>query len=82
VPKFIDYHSNLKLPPDAIDQMREGTKAGQVDQFGVRQVELYHNADGDVYCLLDGPDEEAIRKHHDAVGVPVTGPIHQVDSLL
>ena len=23
--------------------------------------ELYHNPDGEVYCLLEGPDEEAIR---------------------
>jgi hypothetical protein len=33
----------------------------------VRQIELYHNADGQVYCLLDGPDEDAIRKHHAAI---------------
>jgi len=46
----------------------------------VRQVELYHNADGQVYCLLDGPDEDAIRKHHAALGVPCAD-VHQVDSL-
>jgi len=46
----------------------------------VRQVELYHNGDGKVYCLLDGPDEQAIRAHHAALGVPC-GDVHQVDSL-
>jgi hypothetical protein len=46
----------------------------------VRQLELYHNADGQVYCLLDGPDEESIRKHHEALHVPC-GDVHQVDSL-
>ncbi len=35
----------------------------------MRQVELYHNPEGQVYCLLDGPDEDAIRKHHAALGV-------------
>jgi hypothetical protein len=49
-------------------------------EFGVRQIELYHNAGGQVYCLLDGPDEEAIRQHHAALGVPC-GDVHQVDSL-
>ena len=34
----------------------------------MRQVELYHNPEGQVYCLLDGPDEDAIRKHHAALG--------------
>jgi hypothetical protein len=47
----------------------------------VRQVELYHNADGKVYCLLEGPDEQAVRDHHAALGVPC-GDVHQVNSLL
>ena len=54
---------------------------GATDEFGVRQVELFHNADGKVYCLLEGPDEEAIRQHHAALNVPC-GDVHQVDSLL
>ena len=46
----------------------------------MRQVELYHNLEGRVYCLLEGPDEDAIRKHHAALGVPCSD-VHQVDSL-
>ena len=33
------------------------------------------------YCLLEGPDEESIRKHHEALHVSC-GEVHQVDSLL
>lgn len=33
-----------------------------------------------VYCLPEGPDEDAIRKHHAALGVPC-GEVHQVHSL-
>jgi len=33
-----------------------------------------------VYCLLEGPDEDAVRKHHAALGVPC-GDVHQVSSL-
>ena len=43
-------------------------------------MELYHNADGQVYCLLDGPDEDAIRKHHAALGVDC-GTVHRVDGI-
>jgi hypothetical protein len=82
MPRYIDYHANLKLPGEVIEQIRAGTKAGEKDQFGVRQIELLHNANGDVYCLLEGPDEDAIRKHHDAAGVPVTSAIHEYDTLL
>jgi hypothetical protein len=76
----MDFHDDLKLPAEDIEQITEGTRAGATDEFGVRQVELYHNADGKVYCLLEGPDEDAIRKHHEAIGVPC-GEVHQVDGV-
>lgn len=81
MPRFMDFHDDLKLPQEAIQQLAEGTRAGATDEFGVRQIELYHNADGKVYCLLEGPDEEAIRDHHAALNVPC-GEVHQVNSLL
>ena len=77
---FMDFHEDLKLPAQAIAQIAEDTRNARADQFGVRQVELYHNPDGKVYCLLEGPDEDAIRKHHAALGLPCGDP-HQVDSL-
>jgi hypothetical protein len=80
MPQFMDFHDDLKLPDAAIAQIAEDTRAGTADQFGVRQIELYHNPDGKVYCLLEGPDEQAIRKHHAALGVPC-GNVHQVVSL-
>ena len=80
MPRFMDFHDNLKLPPEAIEQIGAGARDGASDEFGVRQVELFHNADGKVYCLLDGPDEEAIRNHHAALGVDC-GDVHRVDGL-
>jgi hypothetical protein len=77
---FMDFHEDLKLPAEAIARIAEDTRNAKADQFGVRQVELYHNPDGKVYCLLEGPDKDAIRKHHAALGVPC-GDLHQVDSL-
>jgi hypothetical protein len=78
--RFMDFHEDLKLPPEAIEQIAEDTRNEKADQFGVRQIELYHNAEGQVYCLLEGPDEEAIRAHHAALGVPC-GEVHQVNGL-
>jgi hypothetical protein len=78
--RFMDFHEDLQLPADAIAQLAEDARNARADQFGVRQIELYHNAEGKVYCLLDGPDAEAIRAHHAALGVPC-GDVHQVDSL-
>ncbi len=80
MPRFMDYHDDLKLPDEAIAQIADDTRNGRADQFGVRQVELYHNAEGHVYCLLDGPDEEAIRNHHAALGMDC-GVVHRVDGI-
>ena len=81
MPRFMDFHDDLKLPPEAIEAIGQGARNKEADQFGVTQVELFHNPDGKVYCLLEGPDEESIRKHHAALDVPC-GDVHRVDSLL
>jgi Protein of unknown function (DUF4242) len=80
MPRFMDFHEDLKLPHDAIAQIADDTRHERADEFGVRQVELYHNPEGQVYCLLDGPDEDAIRKHHAALGVDC-GAVHRVDGI-
>jgi len=78
--QFMDFHEDLKLSAEAIERIADDARNARADEFGVRQIELYHNPDGRVYCLLDGPDEEAIRKHHAALGVPC-GDVHHVSSL-
>lgn len=81
MPRFMDYHDDLKLPDDAIAEIRQQTRDGAVDEYGVKQLELYYNGDGKVYCLLDAPDEQAVRQHHAALGVGC-GDVHRVEALL
>jgi len=76
----MDFHPDLKLPEEAIAQIADDARQARSDQFGVRQLELYHNDAGQVYCLLEAPDEQAVRDHHAALGVPC-GDVHEVDSL-
>jgi Protein of unknown function (DUF4242) len=78
--QYTDFHPDLKLPQEAIDGIAAGAKDGTADQFGVTQVELYHNEDGTVYCLLDAPDAQAVRDHHHAIGVPC-GDVHEVKGI-
>ncbi len=81
MPLFMDYHEDLKLPAEAIQQIAQATRDGATDEFGVRQVELYYTADGQAYCLLEAPSEQAVLHHHAALDVPC-GDVHQVNSLL
>jgi hypothetical protein len=41
---FMDYHEDLKLPAEALAQIAEDTSHARADRFGMRQVELCHNA--------------------------------------
>jgi hypothetical protein len=81
VPTYMDFHDDLKLPAEAIASIGEGTRRGDVDAFGVRQIELFHNPDGKVYCLLEAPSADAVRQHHAALDVPC-GDVHEVATLL
>jgi hypothetical protein len=81
MPTFMDFHDHLPLPDAAIEQLTQDTKDVKRDEFGVAQVELFHNAEGKVYCLLDAPNADAVRKHHEALGIDC-GDVHEVSGLL
>lgn len=81
MPMFMDFDEELHLPKEAIEQITEEAKARKSDQFGVRQAELFHNGDGQVYCLLEAPSAEAVRQHHEALGVDC-GDVHEVSGIL
>ena len=80
MPQFMDCHEDLKLPDDAIQQITQDTRAERSDEFGVRQVELFRNPDGKVYCLREAPDADAARRRHGALGV-TCGDVHEVTGL-
>jgi hypothetical protein len=65
------------MSPEGIKRLTDETKTGVYDEYGVRQLELYYGDDR-VYCLLEAPDKEAVRKHHNGN----CGEIHEVKSLL
>lgn len=81
MPKFIDSHDDLKLGPEAIASLTDATRKGSYDQFQARQLEVFYNRDGKVYCLVEAPDEAAVRSRHAAMGVPC-GEVHRIESLL
>jgi hypothetical protein len=70
MPRFMDCHDDLKLPPAAIKQMAQRMRDGVSDESGVRHIELHHNADGGVYSLLERLNADAVRRHHAALNVP------------
>jgi hypothetical protein len=40
------------------------------DQLGVKTVNILYNFEvGTIYCLIDSPNKEAVKTHHDKIGV-------------
>jgi hypothetical protein len=79
VPKFIDFHPGYQIAPERVSQLRQDTVEGKSDQYGVRQLELYYSPEGKgVYCILEAPDEVAVRNHHNGN----CNEVIRVDSLL
>ncbi|HUA94747.1 MAG TPA: nickel-binding protein [Acidimicrobiales bacterium] len=81
MPLFMDYHEELHLPTETIEKFSVEAKANKIDEFGVRQAELFHSADGKVYCLLEAPSAQAVHQHHDALGVDC-GEVNEVQGIL
>jgi hypothetical protein len=45
MPQFMDFHEELKLPFEVIQQITQEANDGVTDEFGVRQVELYYTTE-------------------------------------
>lgn len=80
MPQFTDCRDDLTLPGEAIAQIADDTRHQRADELGVRQAELHYTPEGKVYCLLEAPDEEAVRKHRAALGVDC-GAVHWVKGV-
>ena len=80
MPKYIDFHPTLKLPPEVVRQTAAAIKAGQPDQLGVKPLQMFYNKDGAVFCYVEAPNEEAVHKYHAAAGVSVEGRIVEVET--
>lgn len=66
MPTFIDGHSMKGLDHAKLEMAVNS----HVDKFGVSHLEVFYNEDEDrLYCILNAPNEEAVWKHHEALGL-------------
>ncbi len=71
MPRFIDRHAALPMPPaDGLAALR-GRVEGPADERGVKGVNILFANDGSGYCLFDAPSAEAVVQAHAASGLPI-----------
>jgi len=76
MPKFIDTHEMGSIAPSDLKKLQHAP----VDEFGVTHHDiLFNQADNRIYCVLNAPDAEAVRKHHAHFGIKCDW-VHEVDS--
>ena len=76
MPKFIDAHEMKPFTADELNKLQ----TAPADEFGVTHHDiLFSEKDNKIYCVLDGPNTEAIEKHHAKAGIKCDW-IHEVKS--
>ena len=65
MPKFLDSHSMKEVDTESLKKLQNAPK----DEFGVTHLNLIFNEEEDkMYCFLEAPDKESVKKHHDKLG--------------
>ena len=66
MPTFLDVHSIGTLTEEGLLKEQNAPR----DQLGVKTVNILYNFEvGTIYCLIDAPTKDAVKKHHDKLGV-------------
>lgn len=61
MPRFIDSHPMKPITAAELKKLQNAPP----DEFGVTHHEiLFSEKDNKIFCVLDGPNAEAIKKHH------------------
>ncbi len=65
MPKFLDSHGMQGANPEDLKKSAKEPK----DEFGVSILNVIYSEDDDrMYCFLEAPDKESIKKHHAKIG--------------
>ena len=76
MPKFIDVHAMEPFTADELKKLQDAPR----DEFGVTHHDiLFSEKDNKIYCVLDAPDADAVRKHHEKVDITCDW-VHEVES--
>lgn len=85
MPIYMDTHEGTTdMPADLRRTVTDRVRNGNKDSFGVIDRGIIIDREGrKMHCVLDAPSVDAVKKHHEALNVPVAHEtIHQADVIL
>jgi hypothetical protein len=82
MPKFIDHHATMPMPPEMAQAAIEKMKSGGKDENGVIGLNEFVG-EKDTWCLTDAPNADAVHKGHEAMGINLgSGDVIEVSPLV
>ena len=82
MPKFIDHHATMPMPPEMAQAVVEKMKSGEVDQFGVKALNAFVG-EKDTWCVTEAPNAEAVHKGHEGIGITLgPGAVAEIQALV
>jgi Nickel responsive protein SCO4226-like len=83
MPKFIDHHEMGAVAPELAEGIASRIEAGEVDEHGVKGLNVFLGKDGTAYCLSEAPDANAVVKAHEAYGFALSrADVVEVESVV
>ena len=68
MPKYMDTHAMGSITEETLRKLQ----TAPTDEFGVTHHDILFSKDDDkIWCVLDAPNEEAVRQHHEKAEVHV-----------
>ena len=81
MPRFIDHHATMPMPPEMAQAAVAKMKSGEKDENGVIGINAFVG-EKDTWCLTDAPNADAVHKGHEAMGINLgSGDITEVNAL-
>jgi hypothetical protein len=66
MPKFIDSHPMGSITPETLRKLQTAPK----DEYGITHHDiLFNKSENKVFCVLNAPDKDSVRRHHDHHGI-------------
>ena len=83
MPKYLDHHKAVQLPPQVAEQIVAQIKSGKADANGIRPINDFMGTNGEAWCLVEAPNADVVHQIHESLGIKLDkGDIVEVTTLV
>jgi hypothetical protein len=80
MPVFVDEHPLGEVDAAALHRVIAAARRCTLDRYGVRPLDHFFDGRGHVHCVVEAPDEAAVKRNHARLGLS-SAPLRQLTGL-